>query len=200
MNNKITLSLLFVCFLFVAGCAKKTMVVLLPDDEGKVGRVSVETDVGSVDMTQAKQATIVAGRNSAPSKPQKLSDEKITQNFAAALASMPSQPQHFILYFKQGSIELTAESVKKVANIIEAIDLRDSREIDVVGHTDTAGNKQYNLVLSRKRAAAVTDLLLSNGVQKDHIESTSHGEENPLVKTADNVHEPRNRRVEVVVR
>ena len=71
---------------------------------------------------------------------------------------------------------------------------------DVVGHTDTAGDKNYNLSLSKRRAAQVSNLLVDRGVRREHIYTTSHGEENPLVKTKDNVHEPLNRRVEVVVR
>ncbi len=72
--------------------------------------------------------------------------------------------------------------------------------ISVIGHTDTAGDNQYNLRLSQNRALAVRRLLIHKGIIPAHIKSTSHGEENPLIKTADNVHEQRNRRVEVVVR
>jgi len=55
-------------------------------------------------------------------------------------------------------------------------------------------------MLSNRRARAVTDLLIEKGIDKDQIETTSHGEENPIVKTEDNVSEPKNRRVEVFVR
>ena len=42
--------------------------------------------------------------------------------------------------------------------------------------------------------------LEKNGINQDYLEVTSHGEGNPLVPTPDGVDEPRNRRVEVVVR
>jgi outer membrane protein OmpA-like peptidoglycan-associated protein len=72
--------------------------------------------------------------------------------------------------------------------------------VGVIGHTDTLGDKLYNLNLSMRRAAAVRDLLVQNGVPAKHMETTSHGEKNLLIKTGDNVGEPKNRRVEVVVR
>jgi outer membrane protein OmpA-like peptidoglycan-associated protein len=46
----------------------------------------------------------------------------------------------------------------------------------------------------------VRDLLVAEGIDPAMIQVTSHGEENPLVPTEDEVAEPRNRRVEVTVR
>jgi outer membrane protein OmpA-like peptidoglycan-associated protein len=46
----------------------------------------------------------------------------------------------------------------------------------------------------------VGQLLIENGVAADKIEMSSHGEENLLIKTRDNVSEPKNRRVEIIVR
>ena len=54
--------------------------------------------------------------------------------------------------------------------------------------------------LSLSRALAVKEMLVRQGVASNTIQTTSHGKENPLIATADNVFEPRNRRVEVVVR
>ena len=42
--------------------------------------------------------------------------------------------------------------------------------------------------------------LASQGIEREFIEASSHGEDNPLIKTDDDVPEPRNRRVEIVVR
>jgi outer membrane protein OmpA-like peptidoglycan-associated protein len=73
-------------------------------------------------------------------------------------------------------------------------------DISVVGHTDTLGENDYNDLLSRKRAKAVAAILTGNGVDSSIIEITSHGKNNPLVPTRDQVREPRNRRVEITVR
>jgi outer membrane protein OmpA-like peptidoglycan-associated protein len=204
IKNTIPVYVMFVCLgiftLIISGCAPTTTVVLLPDPDGKVGALTVSTDAGSVDIAKAGEATTVKSKTSLPSKPTIFSEDKIVAKFGEALASLPEQPVHFILYFKSGSTELTKKSTDLLPKILETVEERESQSISVVGHTDTAGNRKYNLRLSTLRAKAVSRLLVEKGVKKGDIKSTSHGEENPLVKTADNVNEPRNRRVEVIVR
>lgn len=51
-----------------------------------------------------------------------------------------------------------------------------------------------------RRAQAVRKLLVDSGIADNIIDVSSHGEENLLIKTADNVANAQNRRVEVVVR
>ncbi len=203
-NNTLSSYVLFIYLgiltLIISGCAPATTVVLLPDPDGKVGALTVSTDAGSVDIEQAGEATTVKSKSSLPSKPAIMSEEKIAATFGEVLASLPEPPVHFILYFMSGSTMLTKESSDLLPKILESVNKRKSQSISVVGHTDTAGNRQYNIRLSTKRAKAVSHLLIEKGVKKSYIKSTSHGEENPLIKTADNVNEPRNRRVEVIVR
>ena len=186
--------------MLLTGCAKKTMVVLVSDPDGKVGHITVENEAGSVDVTEPGEATYISGKSAPPTPPEKISDDAIAREFSDALAILPEQPEHFLLYFKMGSTELTDDSAALLPQVLAAVERRKSQDISVVGHADTSGDRRYNLQLSRQRADAVTQLLIQKGVSKAHIESTSHGEENPLIKTADNVSEAKNRRVEVVVR
>jgi len=97
-------------------------------------------------------------------------------------------------------MQVTPESARLIDSILSATEKRNSSDISVVGHADTAGDEDYNLKISQRRALAVGSLLVEQGVQRDFIRTTSHGEGNPLIKTEDNVSEPRNCRVEVVVR
>ncbi len=50
------------------------------------------------------------------------------------------------------------------------------------------------------RARVTSDILVASGSVRAHISVTSHGEGNPLIKTADEIAEPKNRRVEVVIK
>jgi outer membrane protein OmpA-like peptidoglycan-associated protein len=200
-NKQYIKTLLFISIaLFISSGCAKTTIVLLPDPDGKIGYVTVYNDAGSIDITQAREATVVRGRESQPTRPKVLSEEAIESKFSSGLASLPLQPVHFILYFNSESTELTDDSMKILPEILELINSRNSQNISVIGHTDTAGSSQYNLQLSQKRASAINLILVQKGVAPTYINSTSHGQMNPLVKTADNTHEPRNRRVEVVVR
>ncbi len=198
-RNYILLLFFSVLFLLLAGCAKTT-IVLLPDSDGKVGHLTVSTDAGSTDITQAREATVVKGRKSLPTSPEILSQDEIDADFSPVLAILPNQPVHYILYFESESTQLKAHSKKILPKILESINSRNSQYISVIGHTDTAGDPKYNLQLSQRRASAISRILVKKGVDSTFIKATSHGEENPLIKTADNIHEPKNRRVEVVVR
>ena len=67
------------------------------------------------------------------------------------------------------------------------------------GHTDTSGPEAYNMALSLRRANAVKDALVRNGVPAQAITVIGRGEQGLLVQTADGVREPQNRRVEIVI-
>ncbi len=70
----------------------------------------------------------------------------------------------------------------------------------MTGHTDTTGNAQNNVELAMRRANVVRSMLVQTGLSTLMIDVRSHGEAELLVPTADNVSEPRNRRVEITVR
>ena len=73
-------------------------------------------------------------------------------------------------------------------------------DVLVIGHTDTTGSPASNFELGLKRATTVRNILVEAGLDPAFIELISHGEEELLVPTADEVAEPRNRRVEIAVR
>jgi outer membrane protein OmpA-like peptidoglycan-associated protein len=104
------------------------------------------------------------------------------------------------LYFRFESDELTDQSRALVPRILEALKNRPFPDLAIVGHTDTTGSAASNIELGLKRANAIRALLVAAGVSASVIEVTSHGESDLLVKTADGVLEPRNRRVEITIR
>ncbi len=174
--------------------------VLLPDPDGKVGQIEVSNPGGSQVLSVASQGTTVAKADAPPSAPITMSDREIAGIFGPALAALPPPPLRFTLFFESDSVELTPDSKTLLPQVIVAIKERRAVDTSVVGHTDTAGSKEYNYRLSRRRAEAVAQLLVAGGVALDLLEITSHGKDNPAVPTGDNVSEPRNRRVEVTVR
>ncbi len=197
----VPLRILAVCFvtIFSVSCTSTT-VVLMPDPDGHVGQVEVSTKAGSQVLLEAGQMTTVASAKKAPAPVSVMSDEKVASMFAEAMAVEPLQPQKFMLFFQPDSIDLVADSVAQINEVLAEIERRGSVDIGIHGHTDRAGSKEYNDDLSLRRAQAVRNLLVERGVDGTMIETASHGEGNPVVPTSDNVAEPRNRRVEVVVR
>jgi outer membrane protein OmpA-like peptidoglycan-associated protein len=199
-TSSIGLPFLLLAIILISGCNRKTMVVLVPDLDGKTGAVNVSNDAGAVDIDTANQATTISGRQSAPKAPEPMTKEEIEAVFSRALAAQPKPPVHFILYFISDSNELQPESLESLTAIFQTSQERGSVDISVIGHTDTIGSDEYNYKLAEGRAETVATYLVGRGVDQGHIRVSSHGERNPLIPTGDNVNEPRNRRVEVVVR
>ncbi|MFH1216661.1 MAG: OmpA family protein [Pseudomonadota bacterium] len=199
---KIAVHILFCLVLAVVfvGCSEKNVFVLLPDQDGKVGSIEVANNKGNMVINAQGDTVEVAGPDSAPKAVAPMGEEEFNTIFRGALGAEPRQPQSFLLYFKTGGSELTDQSAALFPEILESIRARDSRDISVIGHSDRAGSKEYNFALSTKRAEYVRDQLVEKGADASLIDVSSHGEGNPLIPTEDDVEEPRNRRVEVVIR
>jgi outer membrane protein OmpA-like peptidoglycan-associated protein len=178
----------------------QSQAVLLPDPEsGTVGRAIVSNPFGSAELSAARESTTVLV-NQPPAPVVIMSEADVQRLFGDALSALPPPPQRFTLYFEFDSDELTAESRALVADILQAVKARPAPEVIAVGHTDTTGSRASNFALGLKRAITVRNLLAQAGLDTPSIEATTLGETDLLILTADEVAEPRNRRVEIVVR
>ena len=184
----------FAAVVFTTACGPRNLIVLVPDPDGSVGRVSVSNAAGSVDMDRANQSTSVRDVKTAPSPPVRLDPAEVQDRFGKVMSNQPPPPAHFILYFESDSVQLLPASVQLLPEIVAAIRQRAPTRVSVVGHSDTLGDKGYNLDLSMRRVMAVKQQLVDKGVDDTFMDVSSHGEENPLVKTADNVANAENRR------
>ena len=199
MTRTLFLALFLVTML--AGCAaKENLIVLDKTADGTVGVLQVSTDKGSQVLAESGTAVRIADRDTPPSPPAPITSEESQRLFAEALQVHPLMPESFVLYFNLNSNELTDESQKLIATIVAAVQRRQSKDISVIGHTDRLGSDEHNRRLSMERARVVYNLLSAASIAESDMTIIYHGEGNPLVPTADNVAEPRNRRVEVMVR
>jgi outer membrane protein OmpA-like peptidoglycan-associated protein len=179
--------------------ASSSLIVLLPDPgTTTAGRAYVSNDKGRVDLDEAGAAVSVAAGEAPKAVP--LESDDVRRRFGDALASLPAAPQHFVLYFRFDSEELTDESRRLVEDVLKAVKQRPDPEVIAIGHTDTTGTPVKNVELGLRRANAVRMLLVDAGLKAAAVAVTSHGEGALLVRTADGVFEPRNRRVEITVR
>jgi outer membrane protein OmpA-like peptidoglycan-associated protein len=81
-----------------------------------------------------------------------------------------------------------------------AAQTRSGSDIVVTGHTDTKGALEQNDMLSQRRAQEVVQLFIDRQFPAKRIEAVGRGERELAVSTADEVDEPRNRRVTIEVR
>ncbi len=185
----------------LAGCAAVdkgpgSYVVLLRDPDGNLGNVVVKNPQGEQVLSQAFRGVALDGN----SPPYFVTQDQLQRDFGAALAARPQLPETFVLYMLTGGTELTPESNALLPVILQKARERTAVDISVTGHTDSTGPPAGNERIARERAEAIADQLRKLGLQDATLTVESHGQHNQAVKTANNVNEPKNRRVEVILR
>jgi outer membrane protein OmpA-like peptidoglycan-associated protein len=106
----------------------------------------------------------------------------------------------FIVYFDFDKSTLTDTALDVIDKAAQAYRAKGGARVTATGNTDTAGSDQYNMALSLRRANAVKDQLVHDGVKAEDISVVGLGETSPAVPTGDGVREAQNRRVEIVLR
>ena len=173
-------------------------VVLLPDAKGGAGSVVVRAAGGERVLSEAFAAADVSPDGRITERRE--TAESVKARYGALLDAQPPRPVAWTVYFQTGTDRLTAESRTVFATIKEELAKRPAPEIGVVGHTDRVGRLEDNDALSKRRAEAVKNQLVEAGIDVSRIDTAGRGEREPLVPTADEVAEARNRRAEISVR
>jgi outer membrane protein OmpA-like peptidoglycan-associated protein len=182
-----------------AGCATRSeTVVLLPEKDGRDTVVTVKREgkdtvvldkpYAAVTESQLKQETYTSNA------------EDVARKFGTALGAQPARAASFTLYFVEGRDEFTDDSKRVVESIFTEIARRPVPDVIVIGYTDTMGSDQLNDALALQRAELVRRELIRRGVAAENVQAIGRGKRELAVPTADNVAEPRNRRVVILVR
>jgi OmpA-OmpF porin, OOP family len=184
--------------LLTACSPTKELIVLLPDEDGGVGSVAIgEGDRSVIINTPLATAKInTRGRV----KQEAITQAEVDRIFEAALAAQPPKPISFLLYFEEGQTRVTSGSQATLDALFAEVAGRQAVEVQITGHTDRVGSVADNDRLSLARSQAVRDMLVQLGLRSDFMRAVGRGEREPLVPTPDEQPEPRNRRVEVIVR
>jgi outer membrane protein OmpA-like peptidoglycan-associated protein len=104
-----------------------------------------------------------------------------------------------MVFFDWDRSNLSEQALNTIRQAAGAFKTRGNARIVATGHADKSGPENYNMALSLRRANAVKDALVREGVPATVISVVGRGESQPLVPTADGVREPQNRRVEIVI-
>lgn len=111
----------------------------------------------------------------------------------ALLAEIKSASEH--IYFNSGKSTIKAESYPDLDKLAKIFSEHPEVKASIEGHTDSQGNDQMNLNLSRARAKAVKDYLIKKGVDADHLSSEGYGETRPVADNGTAAGRAKNRRV-----
>jgi len=182
----------------LAGCAgPKESVVLLPSPTGQDTAVLVTHGSRQVLLNQPYAGARIARLATEAY----VTDAKEVQaRYGTALAAQPLAPAQFTLFFIENKDELTEESSKIVDGVFAEIARRPVPDVLIIGHTDTVSNDALNDALSRQRAEVVRNAFVARGLAADKVTVIGRGKRELAVPTGDGVPEPRNRRVEILVR
>ncbi len=176
----------------------KTVFIVVPNQDGSVGSITVEKDGKKQVLNKAYAAAHVD--NSGELKPVVVKKAEITRIFAAALSARPILPERFTLNFISGKDALVEGSEKIIEALFADIARRSDYTVEVVGHTDRESSDKFNDRLSLRRANMVRQQLIKRGAEQNKITAVGRGERDPIIATPDGKAEPKNRRVEVTVR
>lgn len=177
----------------------KTTVVLL-DNNKTNSAVDVMTEAGTVTLDKPYTQTSLSAATASPQVVTKADEREINQKYKNLLDVLPHKPVSMLFYFEEGSSRLVPESKDQIGSLIELIKKEEPCIVDIIGHSDTAGAEQSNYALALSRAQSLKAFLEENQVEMKKVTVQSFGESDPLISTGDDVAEPKNRRVEVIVR
>ncbi|WP_242203453.1 OmpA family protein [Aestuariivivens insulae] len=103
------------------------------------------------------------------------------------------------VYFDTNKYNINAGSEETLNKLIGVFREFPDTNILVVGHTDSVGDANYNMTLSKNRANAVTNYLTANSVSMSRVTTHWYGEEQPVADNATAEGRAKNRRVNIAI-
>ena len=99
--------------------------------------------------------------------------------------------------FASGSSSVESKFYPVLDSLVVVLDEFNRTYIDIIGHTDSKGSKEYNQRLSEKRAKSVARYLESNAVKRERVKADGMGEDDPIATNDTREGRAMNRRVEI---
>lgn len=103
------------------------------------------------------------------------------------------------ILFDVDSYSVNAGLQDDLAKVATSLEKYPDSTVQILGHTDNTGSASHNQTLSERRANAVADVLLTNGVPVSRIDTIGRGEDQPIASNLDEDGRRQNRRVEIVI-
>jgi peptidoglycan-associated lipoprotein len=159
----------------LAACSSGVKLSEVPVED-KNASASAAPAPASADAAQSSVAAVVGGKAA-------------TQGVAPAGVN--------VVYFDYDSFTLKPEARAVLERNAAHLQSNKQFKVQLEGHTDDRGGREYNLALGQKRAETVRRALTLLGVSDAQVEAVSFGKEKPAVSGADEATYAKNRRVEI---
>lgn len=103
------------------------------------------------------------------------------------------------IFFDFDKSVLKKESFPELNRMLELMHENPDMTFEIAGHTDWVGTDEYNFGLSQRRANAVYNYFLKNGIKKERLSPVGYGESRPVATNATDEGRAENRRVELII-
>ena len=105
------------------------------------------------------------------------------------------------IHFETDSAVIKGDSTSLLEEIADVLNRNQAiKLVEVQGHTDNTGSREHNQDLSNRRASAVRDWLVSNGIETGRLEAKGYGQTRPIAPNVTARNRARNRRVQFVIK
>jgi len=98
--------------------------------------------------------------------------------------------------FKTDSNQIERESLSRIQDFADYMNSSTDKNAEIAGYTDSRGPADYNLALSKRRAKAVYNQLIEDGVDASRLTHAGYGEADPVASNATKKGQRANRRIE----
>ncbi|MEG3223575.1 OmpA family protein [Vibrio gigantis] len=157
--------------------------------------ISYSFGTGTATAAAAASSAAVTQAPSEPiTEPVVVVEEKTTVVITKAQTESYSQEM-----FATNSTELSTDGKIALQPLVEVLKAHPQSTVVVVGHTDSTGAAEYNMMISKKRAAAVAAHIEEQGIEAERITATGEGEENPVASNDTAEGRAQNRRVDATI-
>ncbi|MEZ8155957.1 OmpA family protein [Vibrio splendidus] len=160
--------------------------------------VSYNFGTGNTTASAAAATASAVAVTQAPSEP--ITEPAVVVEEKTSVVVTKAQTESFSQgMFETNSTELSTDGKIALMPLVEVLKAHPQSSVAVVGHTDSTGAAEYNLMISKKRAAAVAAYIEEQGIEADRITASGEGEENPIASNATAEGRAQNRRVDATI-
>jgi outer membrane protein OmpA-like peptidoglycan-associated protein len=128
-----------------------------------------------------------------------------SQQYQVIERTIPLQPLrkgakiNLMVFFDFDKADLRPESIQELKRLVELLRRHPSLKLEIAGHTDAIGTEEKNLDLSNRRAQAVVDYIVENGIAPHRLKAVGYGESRPIASNDTEEGRQLNRRTECIV-
>ncbi len=131
--------------------------------------------------------------------PKEAMNDTVLRNLALSILKVGAKVSFSNIFFEFGKATLKAESYPALDRLVEFFNDNPGLSMEISGHTDNVGNRDFNLKLSENRAKSVVDYLTSKGVSTERMLYKGYAFDQPIAPNTTEEGRAKNRRVEFKV-